>query len=256
MRLFRLALLLLVLPLPALAQLPDPLFPVLREATGGAPLVPIAQQTWGADAEEPKEGPRNLVSDKDPDAPFADRTLFAGEFRARPGKGPARLVLDYAGFETEPIKRGDRDNWIVFNIALKCPFVEGGKCLGERLPKTQFQNLFETRPDYVNSMKRTPVKVAGRERILLTGTEVFEYDAVPEELMKFFFSFNAPANVETHQVRATLLYGDFTTAAPQAAKADAGESKSPGFLLKLLIFVALAVAAFLGIKALARRMSE
>ena len=196
------------------------------------------------------------MSDKDPDAPFADRTLFAGEFRARPGKGPARLVLDYAGFETEPIKRGDRDNWIVFNIALKCPFVEGGKCLGERLPKTQFQNLFETRPDYVNSMKRTPVKVAGRERILLTGTEVFEYDAVPEELMKFFFSFNAPANVETHQVRATLLYGDFTTAAPQAAKADAGESKSPGFLLKLLIFVALAVAAFLGIKALARRMSE
>lgn len=240
----------------ALAQLPEPVFPVLREAATGQALAPLAQQSWGAEAEEPKEGPRNVVSDRSPEAPFADRTLPAGEFRARAGKGPAKLVLEYAGFEIEPIKRGDRDNWVVFNIALRCPFVESGKCLGESLPKTRFQVLFETRPDYTNSMKRTPVKVGGRERVLLTGTEVFEYDAVPEELMKFYLSFNAPANVETHQVRATLLYGEYTTAAPPTAKADAGESKSPGFLVKLLALLALAVAAFLGIKVLARKMSE
>ena len=172
------------------------------------------------------------------------------------GKGPAKLVLEYAGFETEPIKRGDRDNWVVFNIALRCPYVDGGRCVGETLPKTRFQNLFETRPDYANSMKRTAVKVAGRDRVLLTGLEVFEYDLVPEELMKVYFSFNAPANVETHEVRATLLYGEFTTAAPQAAAAGDGESKSPGFALKLLVFLVLSAGAFLGIRVLARRMSE
>jgi hypothetical protein len=248
-------LLALALPLVSSGQMPEPLFPVLRDAATGSPLTPLAQQSWGAEAEEPKEGPRNVVSDRNPEAPFADRTLFAGEFRARSGKGPVKLVLDYAGFETEPIKRGDRDNWIVFNIALKCPFVEGGRCVGERLPRTQYQNLFETRPDYLNSMKRTSVKVAGRDRVLLTGTEVFEYDAVSEELMKFYFSFNAPANVETHQVRATLLYGEFTTAAPQAAKPESAAA-GPGFLVKALLLVAFAIAAFLGLKALARKMNE
>ena len=249
-------LLLAALSGPAAAQLPEPIFPVLRDTATGNPIATLAQQVWDAQAEEPKDGPRNVVSGKDPEAPFADRTLFAGEFRARPGKGPAKLVLEYAGFETEPIKRGDRDNWVVFNIALRCPYVDGGRCVGETLPKTRFQNLFETRPDYANSMKRTPVKVAGRERVLLTGLEVFEYDLVPEELMKVYFSFNAPANVETHEVRATLLYGEFTTAAPQAAAAGDGESKSPGFALKLLVFLVLSAGAFLGIRALARRMSE
>jgi hypothetical protein len=245
------ALVALGLCLAAAAQLPEPLFPVLRDAATGNPVTPIAQNSWGAEAEEPKEGPRNVVNINDADAPFADRTHVAGEFRARAGKGPVKLVLEYAGFETEPIKRGDRDNWIVFNIALRCPFIEGGRCLGEQLPKSRFQNLFETRPDYANSMKRTPVKVAGVERVLLTGLEVFEYDVVPEEMMKFHFSFNAPANVETHQVRMTLLYGEFTTARPQAAKPEAAP-KGTGFLLKAGLLLAFAIAAFLGLRAFVR----
>lgn len=250
----RLALATLLFLSPAVAQLPEPLFPVLRDA-GGAPVKPVAQESWGAEAEEPKAGPRNLVSDKDPEAPFADRTLFLAEFRAGAGKGPAKLVLDYAGFETEPIRRGDRDNWVVFNVALRCPFVESRRCVGESLPKTRFQALFETRPEYNNSMKRTPVKEGGRERVLLTGQEVFEYDLVPDELMKLYLSFNAPANVETHRVRATLLFGEFTTAAPVAAKA-AAESKPMGFGLKAALLLAAAVAAFWGLKVLVRRMTE
>ncbi len=245
----------LLFSLAAQAQLPEPLFPALRDPASGSPVTPLYQQDWGAEAEEPKEGPRNVVSSQDKDAPFADRTLALGEFRARSGKGPVKLVLEYAGFETAPIRHGDRDNWVVFNVALRCPFVESGRCVGETLPKTQFQKLFETRPDYANSMKRTAVKVAGRDRVLLTGVDVFEYDAVPDELMKFYFSFNAPANLETHRVRATLLYGEFTTAAPQAAKPPPAPG-GPGFLVKALLLVAFAIAAFLGLKALARRMSE
>ncbi len=247
------AVIVLALP-PAQAQISDPVFPVLRDANG-APLKPVAQESWGADSEEPKAGPRNLVSDKDPDAPFAERTLFLAEFRANAGKGPAKLILDYAGFETEPIRRGDRDNWVVFNVALRCPFVESRRCLGETLPKSRFQALFETRPEYTNSMKRTTVKEGGRERVLLTGQEVFEYDLVPEELMKLFLSFNAPANVETHRVRATLLFGDFSTAAPVAAKAEP-ESKGLGFAAKAALLLAGALAAFWGLKVLVRRMSE
>ena len=213
----RIAWCLLVAAMAVRAETPAGLFPDIHPTASGAPPEIVLQREFTASDEQPKDA-RNVISNatvRNPEnLPLGPNSRVIGTFEARPGKGPAKLVLDWAGFEVAKPEPGSRDATVVVNVFFAC---EGTRdYCGSRDPArpAESQKLFflPSGRDAEEAMREAVVD--GKPRRVHVEHGVLANEIPPGRAITLHVAFNSPAHVQTYRLRTTLLYGDFGTAAP------------------------------------------
>ena len=206
------------------------LFPTLYPVDKAKPLEIIAEKIWTAADEEPKDG-HNVISNEkyhNPDhLPLGQGTRYIATFKPESGKGPVKLILDYAG-KAETLGKYPDDGAVVVNVALICPeSPELTNC--QRSLGTQSWTQDTTYPFYRDTPSQDSKKPA-----LYTSHSHLEYDFAPNKPVTIAISFNAPAYATTHQLKTTLIYGDYATTPPPLFKAGQGYLKIGKFARSLI----------------------
>lgn len=227
----------LLISISALAE--NSLFPKIYPVNKNQPIEIIAEKTWTANDEEPKDG-HNVISNEkyhNPDhLPLGLGTRYVATIKPQAGKGLVKLILDYAGTAENLAKHPD-DGVVVVNVALICPeSPELTNCLRSQGSHSWTQDM--TYPFYRDKPSQDNKKPA-----LYTSHSYLEYDFAPDKPVTIAISFNAPSYATTQQLKTTLIYGDYALAPPPMFKLGGGyigigkEGKSMAiFALLMLLF--------------------
>ena len=217
----------------------DDLFPKIFPTSKDKKIEIIAQKTWTAADEEPKDG-HNVISNEkyhNPDnLPLGQGTRYIATFKPEAGKGAVKLIIDYAG-KAETLGKYPDQGAVVVNVALICPeSAELTNCLRTMGTHSWTQDI--TYPFYRDKPSQDSKKPA-----LYTSHSYLEYDFAPNKPVTIAISFNAPAYATTHQLKTTLIYGDYALTPPPLFKTGQGYLKIGKFARSLiwlsLIFLAI-----------------
>jgi hypothetical protein len=205
--------------LSCLVQAENDISPKLYPADKAKPIEIIAEKIWTAADEEPKNG-HNVISNEkyhNPNhLPLGQGTRYnIATFKPEASKGPVKLILDYAGTAENLAKNPDK-GVVVVNVALICPeSPELDYCQRSRRIHSWTQDI--TYPFYRDKPSQDSQKPA-----LYTSHSYLEYDFAPNKPITIAISFNAPAYANTHQLKTTLIYGDYALTPPPMFKIGGG----------------------------------
>jgi hypothetical protein len=200
------------------SQAEGDIFPKLYPADKTKPIEIITEKIWTAADEEPKDG-QNVISNEkyhNPDhLPLGQGTRYIATFKPEAGKGPVKLILDYAG-TAETLTKHPDDGVVMVNVALICPeSPELTNCLRSQGQHSWTQDM--TYPFY-----RARPSQDSKKPFLYTSHSYLEYDFAPDKPVTIAISFNAPAYATTHQLKTTLIYGDYALTPQPTFKLDGG----------------------------------
>jgi hypothetical protein len=212
--------------------------PKLYSADKTKPLEIIAEKIWTAADEEPKDG-HNVISNEkyhNPDhLPLGQGTRYIATITPQADKGAVKLILDYAGTAESMAKHPD-NGVVVVNVALICPeSPELDDCQRSKGAHSWTQDM--TYPFYQNKPSQDSQKPA-----LYTSHSYLEYDFAPNKPVTIAISFNAPAYATTHQLKTTLIYGDYALTPPPMFKMGQGYLKIGNFARAVIWFSLLCLA--------------
>ena len=132
----------------ARAQSPEGLFPELYGVPGREPPQIVARHELTAADEQPKDA-RNVISNetvKNPDhLPLGPNSRIVATFTSQPGKGPLKVVLDWAGYEVGT-PEGPRDGMVVANLFFACEGTNDRCGPDGRTGRTEVQEIFYVPP--------------------------------------------------------------------------------------------------------------
>lgn len=232
-----------------LALAEESIFSSLYSANKNKPIEIIAEKIWTEQDEVPKDA-RNVISDEkyhNPDhLPLGESTRYIATITPQAGKGTVKLALDYAG-ETNNTKDSD----ILVSVAFECP--ESSKMSDCLQSNTKFLDdhkvmypFSQINSEYSINEKdnSTEVIINGQKTKLFLSHSFLEYDFPPNKPITIAISFSASEDTKTHQLRTTLLYGDYATSPPPLFKAGQGYLKI-GKFARSLIWLSLIFLIFL-----------
>ncbi|MGZ5081344.1 MAG: hypothetical protein ACXWHZ_18485 [Usitatibacter sp.] len=212
----RIAGFLLLVAFAAHAEPATEVFPELYARAGQAPPEILVRRELTAADEQPKDA-RNVISNatvQNPQRlPLGPNSRVIGTFTPQPDKGPVKLVLDWAGYETAKPAAG-ADSKVVVNVFFAC---EGtNDFCGDTSPsrRIESQKIFFVSPMLDEKTSAREVVIDGKPKAVFIGHDVLANDIPAGRPVAVHLSFNAPPHIETHRLRATLLYGDFSTQRP------------------------------------------
>jgi hypothetical protein len=254
MKFLRLAMLYLIVLIRLSAHADESIFPKLYPVDKNKTLEIIAEKIWNATDEEPKDG-HNVISNEkyhNPEhLPLGQGTRYIATFTPQADKGPVKLILDYAG-TAETLAKHPDNGAVVVNVALICPqSPELDYCQRSKGIHSWTQDM--TYPFYQNKHNEN-----GQKPALYTSHSYLEYDFAPNKPVTIAISFNAPAYATTHQLKTTLIYGDYALTPPPMFKMGQGYLKI-GKLASAFIWFSILCLVFLWIIKLnsqARRNDE
>ncbi len=188
---------------------PDDPLPTLYSQNPQQPIEIVAERRWTMADEEPKDA-RNVISNakvQNPQRlPLGPSTRYVASFRSQDGKGPLKLVLDYAGHPVEKSSNPD-DRMIVVNVHLDCPEAKA-PCLRSIVQDSWFQQIFFIDPSESGVTSQPALAPDGRKIDRYLAHAHLAYDLVPDTPITLAISFSSPRHFATEQLRTTLLYGD------------------------------------------------
>ena len=192
-------------------------FPELYARAGQAPPEILVQHELTAADEQPKDA-RNVISNAtvhNPQRlPLGPNSRVIGTFTPQPEKGPAKLVLDWAGYEIAKPAPGSQDGHVVINIFFAC---EGtNDFCGDTSPSryVDSQKIFFVPPILDERTPSRQAVIDGKPKAVFVAHGELANVIPAGGPVTVHIAFNSPAHFETHRLRATLLYGDYTTQRP------------------------------------------
>lgn len=208
----------------------ESVFPTLYPTDKTKPIEIIAEKIWTAADEEPKDG-HNVISNEkyhNPDhLPLGQGTRYIATFTPQAGKGLVKLILDYAGM-AETLSKYPDGGAVVVNVALICPqspeLTDCQRSIGTHSWTQDISYPFYRGKPNENDKKPT----------FYTSHSYLEYDFAPNKPVTIAISFNAPAYATTHQLKTTLIYGDYALTPPPLFKAGQGYLKIGKFARSLI----------------------
>jgi len=199
----------------ARAQSPEGLFPELYGVPGREPPQIVARHELTAADEQPKDA-RNVISNetvKNPDhLPLGPNSRIVATFTSQPGKGPLKVVLDWAGYEVGT-PEGPRDGMVVANLFFACEGTNDRCGPDGRTGRTEVQEIFYV-PPIQDRTAVGEVVIDGKPRKIFVGHGELVNDVPADLRVAVHLSFNSPRHFETYRLRTTLVYGDYTTQRP------------------------------------------
>jgi len=206
---------LLLAALAAHGQPATELFPRLYARPGGemTPEIIVQRELTAAD-EQPKDA-RNVISNatvQNPQPlPLGPNSRVIGTFTPHSGKGPVVVVLDWAGFEIAKPAAWSSDGNVVVNIFFAC---EGtNDFCGDTSPsrRVESQKIFSVPAIADEKTASREVVIDGKPKAVFVVHGALANDIPAGRAVTVHIAFNSPAHIETHRLRATLLYGSYST---------------------------------------------
>jgi hypothetical protein len=215
----RIAWLLLLVTLAAHGEPAAEVFPELYPVAGKPPPEIVLQREFTAADEQPKDA-RNVISNatvQNPrNLPLGPNSRVIGTFTPQADKGAVKLVLDWAGYKAAKPADGSTDGKVVVNVFFAC---EGtADFCGDTSPSRQVysQAIFFVPPSADGRTTSREAVIDGKARTVFVAHGEL-VNAIPAgRAVTVHISFNSPAHFETYRVRATLLYGAYSTQGPVA----------------------------------------
>lgn len=213
----RIVWLLLLVTLAAQGEPAAEVFPELHARAGRAPPDILVQREFTAADEQPKDA-RNVISNatvQNPQKlPLGPNSRVIGTFTPQPDKGRLKIVLDWAGYEIAKPPAGSRDGTVVVNIFFAC---EGtNDFCGDTSPSRHIesQKLFFVPPILDEKTASREVVIDGKPKAVFLGHGELVNVIPAGQAVAVHISFNSPPHIETYRLRATLLYGEYSTERP------------------------------------------
>jgi hypothetical protein len=211
--------LLLLVTFAAHGEPASEIFPELHPAAGVAPPEIVMQREFTMADEQPKDA-RNVISNATVQNPgslaLGPNSRVIGTFTPQADKGPVKLVLDWAGYKATQPADGSTDGKVVVNAFFAC---EGtSDFCGDTGPSrhVEYQAIFFVPPSADGRTTSREAVVDGKSRTVYVAHGELVNMIPAERAVTVHISFNSPAHFATHRLRATLLYGTYSTQGPVA----------------------------------------
>ena len=176
----------------------EELFPSLYGTNPAKPLQVLVDQTWGREAQGREE------FNSDPERPFGDSTLFLGTTVPTASQGPLKLVLDYAALE-HGASSSLKDQNVRIYAVFRYPEFAGHQAQAAESRELRLSG----------SLTRRDMVIGGRAQTLQVEHSEQAYDLRPDTPVSVYLNVVGPSRLETHQLRARLVAGEFSLKKPR-----------------------------------------